>query len=97
MLSGKDLEPSPRIRFIGENDLQSLFDAAGKDIKHQFLHDQPTDKRKEFHVILAEHACFPQPQIWKVQKIASGWQNVQTVVAERLLMLELSVLSSKVL
>ena len=29
---------------------------------------QPTSKRKDFHTILAEHACFTQPQIWKEQK-----------------------------
>ena len=48
--------------------MQSLFYAAGKDIKHQFLRKQPTGKRKDFHVILAEHATFTQPQIWKEQK-----------------------------
>ena len=96
VLNGKDLKPLP-IRFIEENDLRNLFDAATKDIKHQFLREQPTGKRKDFHSILVEHSCFTQPQIWKVQKSASGWQNVQTVVAERLLMLEPSVLLSKVL
>ena len=58
---------------------------------------QPTSKRKDFHTILAEHACFTQPQIWKEQKKASGWQNQQKVVVERLLMLEPSISSSKVL
>ena len=58
---------------------------------------QPTSKRKDFHTILAEHACFTQPQIWKKQKKASGWQNQQKVVVERLLMLEPSISSSKVL
>ena len=48
-----------------ENDLQSLLDAVRKDIKHQLLREQPTGKRKDFHAILAEHACFSQPQIWK--------------------------------
>ena len=56
-----------------ENDLQSLLDAARKDIKHQLLREQPTGKRKDFHAILSEHACFTQPQIWKVRKSASGW------------------------
>ena len=37
LLNGKDLEPSLRIHFIEKNDLRRLFDAAGKDIKHQFL------------------------------------------------------------
>ena len=37
-------------------------------LTHQFLREQPTSKRKDFHVIPAEHACFTQPQIWKVQK-----------------------------
>ena len=68
------MEHSPGIHFIGENNWRSPFDAAGKDIKHQSLRDQSTDKRKEFHIILGEHACFTQPQIWKVHKIASGWQ-----------------------
>ena len=68
VLNGNDLEPSLRICFIEENVLRSLFDAAGKDIKHQFLREQPTGKRKDFHAILVEHACFTQPQIWKVQK-----------------------------
>ena len=58
-LIGKDLETSLQIRFIEENDLRSLFDAAGKDIRHQFLHEQPTG----IHAILAEHTCFTQPQI----------------------------------
>ena len=49
-----------------ENDLQSLLDAARKDIKHQLLREQPTGKRKDFHAILAELACFSQPQTWKV-------------------------------
>ena len=92
VLIGKDLETSLQIRFIEENDLRSLFDAAGKDIRHQFLHEQPTG----IHAILAEHTCFTQPQIWKLLKNARGWQNVQTVVTERLLMLEPSVLLSKV-
>ena len=68
VLNGKDLEPSLRIHFIKENDLRSLFDAAGKDIKRRFLREQSTSKRKDFHAILAEHACFTQPQIGKVQK-----------------------------
>ena len=37
VLIGKDLETSLQIRFIEENDLRSLFDAAGKDVRHQFL------------------------------------------------------------
>ena len=65
VLNNKDLEPSLRICFIEENNLRSLFDAAGKDIKHQFLLEQTTGKRTN----LAEHACFTQPQIWKVQKM----------------------------
>ena len=98
ILNGKDLEPSLRICFKEENDLRSLFDAAGKDIKHQFLREQSTGKRKDFHAILPEHACFTQPQIWKVQKKCRRLaKNVQTVVAEWLLMLEPSILSSKVL
>ena len=56
------------MRFIEENDWQSLLDAAEKDIKHQFLREQPTDKRKDFRAILAEQVCFTQPQIWKLQK-----------------------------
>ena len=48
--------------------MRSLFDTAGKDIKHQFLREQPTGKRMDFHAIFSEHACFTQPQIWKVQK-----------------------------
>ena len=68
VLNGKDLEPSLLICFIEENDLRRLFDASGKDVKYQFLCKQPTGKRKEFPAILAEHACFTQPQIWKVQK-----------------------------
>ena len=66
VLNSKDLEPSLRIRFMEENDLQSLLDAARKDIKHQLLREQPTGKRKDFHAILAELACFSQPQTWKV-------------------------------
>ena len=62
VLNGKDLKPLP-IRFIEENDLRNLFDAATKDIKHQFLREQPTGKRKDFHSILVEHSCFTQPQI----------------------------------
>ena len=61
VLNGKDLKASLRTRFIEENGLRSLFDTARKDIKYQFLRDQPTRKRKDFHAILAE-------QIWKVQK-----------------------------
>ena len=68
VLNGKDLEYSLRINFIEENDLRSLFDAAGKHIKHQLLREQPTGKGKDFRVILAEHSCFTQPQIWRVQK-----------------------------
>ena len=68
VLNGNDLEPSLRICFIEENVLQSLFDAAGKDIKHQFSREQPVGKRKDFHAIFAENACFTQSQIWKVQK-----------------------------
>ena len=63
VLSVKDLEPPLKICFIEENDLQSLFQAAGKDIKRQLLCEQPTSKRKDFHTILAKHACFTQPQI----------------------------------
>ena len=51
---------------LNSDDLQSLPDAARKDIKHQLLREQPTGKRKDFHAILAEHACFSQPQTWKV-------------------------------
>ena len=68
VFNGKDLEPSLRIRFIKENNLRSLFDATGEDIKRQSLREQPTSKRKDFHAIFAEHACFTQSQIWKVQK-----------------------------
>ena len=52
--------------------------APGKDIKHQFLHEQPIGKRKDSHAILAEHACFTLTQISKVQKKCrnSRWQNV---------------------
>ena len=63
VLNVKDLEPPLKICFIEENDLQSLFQAAGKDIKRQLLCEQPTSKRKDFHTILAKHACFTQPQI----------------------------------
>ena len=64
----------------------------------EFLREELTAKRKDFHTIFAEHACFSQPQFLEsAQKSASSWQNVQTVVAERLLKLEPSVLSSKVL
>ena len=31
--------------------MQSLFDATGKDIKHQFLSKQPTGERKDFHAM----------------------------------------------
>ena len=76
VLNSKDLEPSLRICFIEENDLRSLFDAAGKDIKHQFLREQPTGKRKYFHAILAERNSFTQSQIWKVPKKCKRWENV---------------------
>ena len=41
--NGKDLEPSLWIQFIEENDLRSLFDAAGKDIT--FLREQLVKER----------------------------------------------------
>ena len=50
--------------------------APGKDIKHQFLYEQPIGKRKDSHAILAERACFTPTQISKLQK------NVQAVVGK---------------
>ena len=88
------------MRFIEEYDLQSLIDAAGKDIKHQFLREQPTGKRI-FMPFLLNTLVLLNHKFGKCKKSASvqivGWQNVQIVVAERLLMLEPSALSSKVL
>ena len=101
VLNGKDLEPFLRISFLEENDLQSLFDATGKDIKHQFLSEQPTGERKDFHAMpfmtCRTHLFYSKANLEKAKRSTSGWQNVQTVVAEWLLMLKTTVLSMKVL
>ena len=97
ILNGKDIEPSLRMRFIEENDLQSLFDASGKDIKHQFLREQPIGKRKDFHAILAEHACFTQPQIWKVQKKCKQLAKCTNSCCRKIINVGTECLSSKVL
>ena len=68
LIDGKDLEPPLRMRFLEENNLWSLFDAAGENMKHQLLPEQPTGRRKDFHAIFAIQACFTQPQTSKVQK-----------------------------
>ena len=49
----------------------------------------------DFHAIFSEHVVLLNHKFGKCKKSASGWQNVQTVVVENLLILELSVSLSK--
>ena len=97
VLNGKDLKPPLRIRFIDENDLRNLFDSTGKMSSTSSYANNQLVKGRTFMPFLLNILALLNRKLGKCKKSASGWQNVQSVVAERLLMLKPSVLLSKVL